>query len=280
MASLGPSTATSHDSPCLCVSVRKMNEQGGQPDAYGAGVRDFVLSGARESRAPRSTRKGAGAGGAPWGPRDAEPVISPVSCRSPVCRFFFSDDWLRHARFGEPHSAAAPLARVACTTPPPLVAWASSPRRVDHLWGGGCTVGRMPTAPWGVMVAGHHSAPCGAMVAWASSPRKDHSPSQQRPHNGQDARRIMGIGSGSGSVSDRDHDSGGFLGVTARISRRRSRPRPRRRVEWGPCGCPESPEAGRPSGSPSVCRDAPGARSADRGDRDPPTREPRAGLPG
>jgi hypothetical protein len=118
------------------------------------------------------------------------------------------------------------------------------------------------------------------MVAWASSPRKDHSPSQQRPHNGQDARRIMGIGSGSGSVSDRDHDSGGFLGVTARISRRRSRPRPRRRVEWGPCGCPESPEAGRPSGSPSVCRDAPGARSADRGDRDPPTREPRAGLPG
>jgi hypothetical protein len=203
MASLGPSTATSHDSPCLCVSVRKMNEQGGQPDAYGAGVRDFVLSGARESRAPRSTRKGAGAGGAPWGPRDAEPVISPVSCRSPVCRFFFSDDWLRHARFGEPHSAAAPLARVACTTPPPLVAWASSPRRVDHLWGGGCTVGRMPTAPWGVMVAGHHSAPCGAMVAWASSPRKDHSPSEQRPHDGQDARRTMGCGgsgSGSGSV--------------------------------------------------------------------------------
>jgi hypothetical protein len=52
-----------------------------------------------------STRKGAGAGGAPWGPRDAEPVISPVSCRSPVCRFFFSDDWLRHARFGDPSAS-------------------------------------------------------------------------------------------------------------------------------------------------------------------------------
>jgi hypothetical protein len=73
---------------------------------------------------------------------------------------------------------------------PPLVAWASSPRRVDHLRGGGRTVGRMPTAPWGVMVVGHHSAPCGAMVAWASSPRKEHSPSEQRPHDGQDARRL------------------------------------------------------------------------------------------
>jgi hypothetical protein len=30
------------------------------------------------------------------------------------------------------------------------------------------------------------------MVAWASSPRKDHSPSEQRPHDGQDARRTMG----------------------------------------------------------------------------------------
>jgi hypothetical protein len=35
------------------------------------------------------------------------------------------------------------------------------------------------------------------MVAWASSPRKDHSPSEQRPHDGQDARRTMGC-------SDRD----------------------------------------------------------------------------
>ena len=43
----------------------------------------------------------------------------------------------------------------------------------------------------------HHSRASRArapptMVAWASSPRKDHSPSEQRPHDGQDARRTMG----------------------------------------------------------------------------------------
>jgi hypothetical protein len=32
------------------------------------------------------------------------------------------------------------------------------------------------------------------LVAWASSPRKDHVPSEQRPHDGQDARRTMGWG--------------------------------------------------------------------------------------
>jgi hypothetical protein len=40
-------------------------------------------------------------------PTGAEPVKSPVALRSPACRFFFSDDWLRRARFGEPHSVAA-----------------------------------------------------------------------------------------------------------------------------------------------------------------------------
>jgi hypothetical protein len=55
------------------------------------------------------------------------------------------------------------------------------------------------------------------MVAWASIPRKDHSPSKQQPHNEQDARRTMGCSgwdsdwssdrvsvsdSGSGSVRD------------------------------------------------------------------------------
>jgi hypothetical protein len=46
--------------------------------------------------------RGAQVGGAPRGPRDAEPVISPVSFRSPACRLIFSDDWLRHARPEEP----------------------------------------------------------------------------------------------------------------------------------------------------------------------------------
>jgi hypothetical protein len=56
--------------------------------------------------------------------------------------------------------------------------------------------------------AKHHSRVARArgsptMVAWASSPRRDHSPSEQRPHDGQDARRArrtMGR-------SDRDSDS-------------------------------------------------------------------------
>jgi hypothetical protein len=39
------------------------------------------------------------------------------------------------------------------------------------------------------------------LVAWASSPRKDHLPSENRPHDGQDARRTMGCGvGGSGGV--------------------------------------------------------------------------------
>jgi hypothetical protein len=45
------------------------------------------------------------------------------------------------------------------------------------------------------------------LVAWASRPRKDYSPSEQRPHNGQDARRTMGCGVG-GSVSVRGGGSG------------------------------------------------------------------------
>jgi hypothetical protein len=41
------------------------------------------------------------------GPTGAVPVVSPVAFRSPACRFFFSDDWLRHARCGEPAAATA-----------------------------------------------------------------------------------------------------------------------------------------------------------------------------
>jgi hypothetical protein len=43
------------------------------------------------------------------GPAGAVPVVSPVAFRSLAWRFFFSGAWLRHARFGKPRSAAAPL---------------------------------------------------------------------------------------------------------------------------------------------------------------------------
>jgi hypothetical protein len=46
------------------------------------------------------------------GPRDAVPVVSPVALRSPDFRFVLSDDRLRHARCGQPHSRAAFRGRV------------------------------------------------------------------------------------------------------------------------------------------------------------------------
>jgi hypothetical protein len=63
------------------------------------------------SRALRGTRRGVPVGGALGGPRNAEPVISPVAFRSPACRHSFSDDWLRHARCGKPPTATAGSAR-------------------------------------------------------------------------------------------------------------------------------------------------------------------------
>jgi hypothetical protein len=54
------------------------------------------------SRAPWCTRRGEPATWGVRGPRDAEPVISPIAFRSPACRSFFSDDWLRHAPSREP----------------------------------------------------------------------------------------------------------------------------------------------------------------------------------
>jgi hypothetical protein len=64
-------------------------------------ARRLVLSGARDSRASRSPKSGESATWGARGPRDAEPVISPVALRAPACRIVFSDDWLRHARYGE-----------------------------------------------------------------------------------------------------------------------------------------------------------------------------------
>jgi hypothetical protein len=68
------------------------------------------------------------------GPTGAVPVVSPVAFRSPVCRFFFSDDWLRHARFGEPRSAAAPLGTfLRCTGLPSRSALIAPPLRLAAL---------------------------------------------------------------------------------------------------------------------------------------------------
>jgi hypothetical protein len=74
-----------------------------------AGGRGLVLRGARDSRAPQRTRRGAAAGGASRGPRDAEPVVSPVASRSPACRLFSSHDWLRDALLRT--SLGSPLTR-------------------------------------------------------------------------------------------------------------------------------------------------------------------------
>jgi hypothetical protein len=41
------------------------------------------------------------------GPTGAVPVVSPIAFRSPACRSFFGDDWLRHARCGESATATA-----------------------------------------------------------------------------------------------------------------------------------------------------------------------------
>jgi hypothetical protein len=60
--------------------------------------------------------------------------------------------------------------------------WRGLPARAGttSLRRDGRTAGRMPTAPWE------------EMVAWASSPRMDHQPSEGRSHGGQDAHRTMG----------------------------------------------------------------------------------------
>jgi hypothetical protein len=80
------------------------------------------------------------------------------------------------------------------------------------------------TGPDTVTETGHGCG--GFLVAWASSPRMDHQPSEKRPHGGQDAHRTMGSvvrrladtryrhgrfgghsGWDSGSGSDRGSDS-------------------------------------------------------------------------
>jgi hypothetical protein len=51
------------------------------------------------------------------GPTGAVPAISPVAFRSPAFRTLFSDDWLRHARFGEPAIGAARSVTAPLTDP-------------------------------------------------------------------------------------------------------------------------------------------------------------------
>jgi hypothetical protein len=200
------------------------------------------------------------------GPTGAGRPISPVAFRSPACRFFFSDDWLRHAHSGEllqRHPAPSSRAQVI-SLPKSFRSGARSrrpwwramfeivrrsrpgrgarPRRACiHPSGtvvrncGPCpqpSIGTRSGGAWLPLrlcafaslrlcvfalcspvtdqtVSGNHgkrqrqrSAPGLAwsqtkltpmtmpLVAWASSPRKDHSPSEQRPHDGQDARRL------------------------------------------------------------------------------------------
>jgi hypothetical protein len=73
-----------------------------------AGARHPVLRAARDSRAQRSTRSGAPATRRVRGPwRGA--WRPPVASRPDASQDIFSGAWLRHARFGEPRQAGAPL---------------------------------------------------------------------------------------------------------------------------------------------------------------------------
>jgi hypothetical protein len=72
-------------------------------------VGDFSSSVGHVILGPREAREGAHRlRGAFRGPRDAEPVISPVAFRSPACRSSFSDDWLRHERSGSTGGSSQP----------------------------------------------------------------------------------------------------------------------------------------------------------------------------
>jgi hypothetical protein len=99
------------------------------------------------------------------GPRDAEPVISPIAVRSPACRSSFSDDWLRHARPGGPPSAAAPL----------------GPLRCPHLGGDPPCAGWKPTPPSLPMVHCGAHATITPMVQWASCPLWGRDPEGDHP---------------------------------------------------------------------------------------------------
>jgi hypothetical protein len=65
----------------------------------------LVLSEAPSLRTSRSTKRRTTVTRGVRGPLDAKPVISPVAFRSPASCFFFSDDWLRHARSEDPSAS-------------------------------------------------------------------------------------------------------------------------------------------------------------------------------
>jgi hypothetical protein len=100
-----------------------------------------------------------------------------------------------------PQSASGSFFRcvVPSPSPSPSPCPSPSPLPLPMCWVGGSVRVRVSARDSGRGSDSelHHSRASRArapptMVAWASSPRKDHSPSEQRPHDGQDARRTMG----------------------------------------------------------------------------------------
>jgi hypothetical protein len=197
------SVTESRGSPTRYCAHRNSNAGGTIPCTARPPMREFSCSEGPENRVRREARVGANRRrGAPAGPTGAVPVISPVAFRSPACHSSFSDDWLCHARFGEPASGAAAAAAAWTATGSATAGSAGArnghghgPRarrrpRTEPLHGT-----QTPAAATGTAISrgarrGHGSD--GFLVAWASSPRMDHQRSERRPHGGQDAHRTMG----------------------------------------------------------------------------------------
>jgi hypothetical protein len=185
------SVTESRGSPTRYCAHRNSNAGGTIPCTARPPMREFSCSEGPENRVRREARVGANRRcGAPAGPTGAVPVISPVAFRSPACHSSFSDDWLRHARFGEPASGAATAGSAGARNGHGHGPRARRRPRTEPLHGT-----QTPAAATGTAISrgarrGHGSD--GFLVAWASSPRMDHQRSERRPHGGQDAHRTMG----------------------------------------------------------------------------------------
>jgi hypothetical protein len=91
--------------------------------------------------------KGTQLGGGASGARGCGARRPPVAFRAGACRSSFSGAWLRHARFGEPPSAAAPLGTVSAVHRPAVACGAcraSAPARRPAV---ACGVRRSRSAP-------------------------------------------------------------------------------------------------------------------------------------
>jgi hypothetical protein len=97
-------------------------------------LRDFTYSANSTILGPRSAREGAHRRRVAFGARGCGARRPPVAFRAGACRSSFSGAWLRHARFGEPPSAAAPLGTVLRDTGlPSRSALATPPLRLAAL---------------------------------------------------------------------------------------------------------------------------------------------------